>query len=103
MAIDAHANLAREEFFDGKRAGEITQREIVVQLDHELRVGLRKKILSGNLASINGAEGNSCLVTRGLQGFRGAADVSLADKEVEIAVVAHGGITVKPAWQVRDL
>jgi hypothetical protein len=32
-AIEAHANLAPEEFFDGKPAGEIAQREIVVQLD----------------------------------------------------------------------
>ena len=33
VAIEAHANLAREEFFDGKRAGKIAQREIVVQFD----------------------------------------------------------------------
>ena len=33
VAVDAHANPAREEFFDGKPAGKIAQREIVVQLD----------------------------------------------------------------------
>ena len=33
VAVDAHANPAREEFVDGKRAGKIAQREIIVQLD----------------------------------------------------------------------
>ena len=42
----------------------------------------------------HGAEWNSCLVTCGLQGFRGAADISLADKKVEIAVATHGGIAI---------
>ena len=32
-AIEAHANLAPEEFFDRKRTGEIAQREIVMQFD----------------------------------------------------------------------
>ena len=103
VAVDAHANPAREEFFDGKRAGKIAQREIIVQLDDQLRVSLGEKILPGNFAGINGTEGNGCLVTCSQQGFCGAADVSLADKEVEIADSCAWWDRHRPAWQVLDL
>ena len=61
VAIEAHADLPREKFFEGKPAGKIAQREIVVQLDEKIRIGLGEKILAGNFAGIDGAERNGGL------------------------------------------
>jgi hypothetical protein len=35
--VELHANLSREEIFDGKPARKVAQREIVVQFDEQFR------------------------------------------------------------------
>src|SRR5271169_409178 len=79
VAVEAHANLAREKLFNGEPAREVAQREVVVQFHEQLSVGLGEKILAGNFPGVYGAEGNGGLETRGLQRLRGAADVALTD------------------------
>ena len=47
--IEADADLPREEFFQGERAGKVRERQIVVQFDKMFAIGLRKKLLPGIL------------------------------------------------------
>ena len=94
IRIEAHANLPREEIFDGQRARKISQGELVVQFNKQLRIGFGEKILPRNFARVDGAEGNGRLVAGGDQRLRGATDVSLPDEQVQVAVAAHCGIAI---------
>ncbi len=62
IRIEAHVNLPREEIFDGQRTRKISQRELAVQFDEQLRIRLGEKILARNFALIDCAERNSGFV-----------------------------------------
>jgi hypothetical protein len=94
VGIEAHADLAFEEFFEREPAREIAQREIVVQLDEQLRFRPGKKILSGDFSGVDGGDGNSSLVTGREHQFSGAANVALANEQIEVSVAAHRGVVV---------
>ncbi len=80
--ILVHESAPRETLFERQGSGKVAQREIVVQLDEQLCVAIGEKILAGNFAGVDGADGNGCHVTCGQQQFRGATDVALADEQV---------------------
>src|ERR1700756_3884948 len=103
MRVQAYANLPRKEIFDGKRAGKIAQRQIIVKLHKQFPIKLTEKILPRNLACANGVECNRGLVAKSNQQLRSARNVALADEQIEVAVAAHTWVGISLDSQDRSL
>src|ERR1700687_2518371 len=94
-------DLPFEPLFDGKAAGEIAQRKLVVKFKEQVRTWLREKILAGNFSGVDGCKGHCRDEARCDHEFRGAANVPLTNEEIEVAVAAHRGVAVGPDREDR--
>src|ERR1700687_5848617 len=94
-------DLPFEPLFDGKAAGEIAQRKLVVKFKEQVRTWLREKILAGNFSGVDGGKGDCRDEACCHHEFRGAANVPLTNEEIEITVAAHRGVAVRPDREDR--
>jgi len=92
-AVNGYSRDALEEIVDRKRAREVTQGALGVELDERRGGRAAEGVLAGSFLGANRSGGDAGLIAGRGHGFGGVANFAAAQKEIDVAIVAGGGIS----------
>src|SRR5579859_5948746 len=100
-AVEGERGLTLEKLLNGQGPREITESPFGVEFDD--RSGLRavKEILAGNLAGLHGGGRYARLEAGRGEDLRGLRYLRVAEKQINVAVMARGGVSIGAESQRR--